>query len=62
LSDDELPPDVDLSDPFFAEELEKTESNVANKKKDERQKKKKRRKKGEDLESEEDKRRKVNYR
>lgn len=24
LSDDELPPDVDLSDPFFAEELNAT--------------------------------------
>lgn len=24
LSDDELPPDVDLSDPFFAEELAAT--------------------------------------
>ena len=60
LSDDELPPDVDLNDPFFAEELGKTESNGTSGKKERKQKRKK--KKGENLESEEDRRRKVNFR
>ena len=57
LSDDELPPDVDLNDPFFAEELEKSESPLTSRKKDGVKKKKKR--KGEDVETEEDRRRKV---
>ena len=58
LSDDELPADVDLNDPFFAEELEKTERNNSGKDKEGRQKKK-RKQKREEQENEEDKRRKV---
>ncbi|XP_028393448.1 ESF1 homolog [Dendronephthya gigantea] len=57
LSDDELPADVDLNDPYFAEELKKTESDAPTKEKDRRQKKKGKRK--EDQETEEDKRRKA---
>jgi hypothetical protein len=57
FSDDELPPDVDLNDPFFTEELEKSERNGASEKMERKQKKKK--KKGENIESEEEKRKKV---
>ena len=61
MSDDELPADVDLNDPFFAEELEKRGCNVRGKDKEERQKGKKKRKqkRDDDQESKEDKRRKV---
>ena len=57
LSDDELPPDVDLNDPFFAQELGKNESNGTSGKKELKLKKKK--KKGKNPESEEDRRRKA---
>lgn len=58
LSDDELPADVDLNDPFFAEEIGKIDGNVQGEKKEGRQKKN-RRKKAAIQESEEDKQRKV---
>lgn len=61
MSDDELPADVDLNDPFFAEEIGKIDSNVQGEKKEGRQKKN-RRKKAAIQESEEDKRRKVKRR
>lgn len=59
LSDDELPPDVDLTDPFFAEEMEKTENSVVADKKKGGKRKKKGKRKGDDLETEEDRRKKV---
>lgn len=61
LSDDELPADVDLNDPFFAEEIEKIESKVQGEKKEGRSRKS-RKKKAAIQENEEDKRRKVKRR
>ena len=54
MSDDELPAGVDLADPFFAEEIEKTD--IKGKMKNSGKKKKKKEKTDE---NEEDKRRKV---
>lgn len=61
LSDDELPADVDLNDPFFAEEIGKIDGNMEGEKKEGRQKKN-RKKKAAIHESEEDKQRKVKRR
>ena len=56
FSEDELPLDVDINDPFFTEELEKTAGNL-NGKTNEKKNKRKRRSEQED--TEEDKRKKV---
>lgn len=57
ISDDEIPADVDLNGPFFAEELKAVGNDISRKTNDG---KNKRKRKGEREESEEDKRRKVN--